>query len=112
MRLFQCSIDSFFPGTLPSSHTSIESQHSREGTSYQQEDEETSQQPGEATNNTGEETGGVGEVICEPETEPDKPPSSKSVCNIGTKVSLKEYAEREWRGNTPRAELMKKVFIR
>ena len=33
----------------------------------------------------------------------------EAVCNIGTKLSLIDYAEREWRGNTPRAELMKNV---
>ena len=62
-----------------------------------------------------EDTSSLGEATCEPEkatgqeNEPDKP-RSKSVCNIGTKVSLTEYAEREWRGNTPRAVLMKKVL--
>ena len=118
-----------FPGTLPSSHTSIESQHSREGTSCHQAEEETSlpgevtclpgevtcqpgeaiSLPGETTVTTGEETSNVGEVIGGQEKEPYKACGSKSVCNIGTKVSLTDYAEREWRGNTPRAELMKKV---
>ena len=55
------------------------------------------------TSNQEEETTSQGE-------EPAKP-VPEIVCNIGTKLSLKDYAEREWRGNTPRAELIKNVCI-
>lgn len=80
----------------------------------QQKKEETSLEA-EATSHTEDVANHPGEInnrLEEPATQEREPAKScsNSICNIGTKVSLTEYAEREWRGNTPRADLMKKVL--
>ena len=90
-----------------SSHTPTETSQQGEATS--QSGDKTSQLE-KTTEPQGEITNQQGEITCQEEELVKSP--AKTVCNVGTKLSLTEYAEKEWRGSTPRAELMKKVSLK
>lgn len=46
-----------------------------------------------------------------PEIELCSPVSVSTLCNIGERLDVTEYADSEWRGHTPRALLMREVIV-
>lgn len=87
--------------------TRLSQSSSHTPTEPSQQGEITSQQ-GEAAIQQGKTCDQKGEITSQ--SEESVKLKAETVCNVGTKLSLTEYAEREWRGTTPRAELMKKAY--